>query len=169
MAEFLDAPSPDPAEHEGMTTTTPAGSSWRFARSTAPVMRALAGRRGFPLWAVVHHRGRRTGRDLAVPVAVMVTRDVFVIALPWGPRTNWVRNVLAAGTCVVRWNGSDHVVTAPVLLDAAAARPYYGRATWTIIQRVLRADAFLLLHRPRSTAGTEAEGATLTGSPRRGS
>jgi hypothetical protein len=132
-----------------MTTTTPSpsSSSWRFARSTAPVMRALAGRRGFPLWAVVHHRGRRSGRELAVPVAVMVSEDAFVIALPWGAGTNWVRNVLTAGTCVVRWNGSAYVVTAPELLDAAAARPYYGRVTWSIVRRVLHAEAFLLLHR----------------------
>jgi hypothetical protein len=47
-----------------MTTTSPTGPAWRMARLTAPMARVLAGRRGFPLWAVVRHRGRKTGRAL---------------------------------------------------------------------------------------------------------
>ncbi|MGZ4626293.1 MAG: hypothetical protein ACXV3S_08410 [Kineosporiaceae bacterium] len=130
------------------TTTPPSGTSWRFARGSVPFAKAVAGRRGFPLWAVVHHRGRRTGRELAVLVAVRGTRDAFVVALPWGPGTNWARNVRAAGSCVVTWKGADHVVTDPVVLDATAARPFYGRLTWAVVQRVFHAEAFLLLRRP---------------------
>ncbi|MEU4420818.1 hypothetical protein AB0F81_09335 [Actinoplanes sp. NPDC024001] len=85
--------------------TSPADTSWRFARATAPAVRILAGRRGIPVWAVVHHRGRVSGRDLRVPIAVVATPDHFVINLPWGPRTNWVRNVIAAGGCTIRWKG----------------------------------------------------------------
>jgi deazaflavin-dependent oxidoreductase (nitroreductase family) len=129
------------------TPVTPQGMSWRFARVTAPITRVLAGRRWFPGWAVVHHRGRKSGRALAVPIAVIARPDVFVVNLPWGAGTNWVRNVLAAGGCVVRWKGVDHAVTAPEVIDAAAARPYYGRMTWAIAQRLFPADAWLLLHR----------------------
>ena len=156
MGDLVEAPAPRPAQHGVMTTTTPppSGTSWRFARGSVPFAKALAGRRGIPLWAVVHHRGRRTGRELAVPVAVRVTRDAFVVALPWGPGTNWVRNVQAAGSCVVTWQGADHVVTDPVVFDAAAARPFYGRVTWAVVQRVFHAEAFLLLHRrPDGTPG----------------
>ena len=133
-----------------MTTTRPvppAGASWRLARLTAPTARTFAGRRFFPLWAVVHHRGRRTGRELAVPVALLVTPDAFVVTLPWGPGTNWVRNVLAAGGCRVRWKGVDHDVTAPEVIDRARARAYYGRAAWWVAERVIKADSFLLLRR----------------------
>lgn len=118
-----------------------------MAKVTAPMARSLAGRRFFPLWAVVHHRGRRSGRALAVPVAVRVTADVFVIALPWGPGTNWARNVLAAGGCVVRWKGTDQDVTAPELITATQARPYFGRFTWPVVARVLQADSFIRLNR----------------------
>jgi hypothetical protein len=127
--------------------TPPDGRSWRLARLTAPMARAFAGRRFFPLWAVVHHRGRTTGRELSVPVAVRVTREAFVVALPWGPGTNWARNVLAAGGCVVRWKGADHHVTQPQLLGPSQARPYYTRATWIVVERVFLAESFLLLHR----------------------
>lgn len=132
-----------------MTTThaPPAGSSWRLARVTAPMTRRFAGRRFFPLWAVVHHRGRRTGRELTVPVAVRVRPDRFVIALPWGPGTNWARNVLAADGCVVRWRGADHRVSRPALAGRPEARPYFGRFQWLLVERVFHADTFLILHR----------------------
>lgn len=119
--------------------TTPSDESSkppaRLVRLTSPLARQVAGRRWFPLWAVVHHRGRKSGQAYAVPVAVLVTPTTFVIGLPWGPRTNWAQNVLAAGGCTVRWRGLDHHVTRPelvgrdVALRAAAAwqRPIIGR------------------------------------------
>ena len=128
-------------------TTTPTSTSWRMARLTAPLTRALAGYRVFPLWAVVHHRGRKSGRDLSVPVAVRATADHFLIALPWGPGTNWARNVLAAEGCVVRWRGADHRTVRPELIGGAEARAYFGRFTWAVVQRVFGAEVFLLLSR----------------------
>jgi deazaflavin-dependent oxidoreductase (nitroreductase family) len=133
-----------------MTTThptPPVGGSWRLARLTAPMARAFAGRRFFPIWAVVHHRGRKTGRDLSVPVAVRANSDAFLIALPWGPGTNWARNVLAAGGCTIRWKGADYRVTGPEVLGQSQARPYFSRAMWFVVQRGIHAEAFLLLHR----------------------
>jgi deazaflavin-dependent oxidoreductase (nitroreductase family) len=137
------------AHDGGMTTTQarPEGRYWRFARVTAPTARRLAGRRFFPLWAVVHHRGRRTGRELSVPIAVRVSPDRFVVALPWGPDTNWARNVLAAGGCVVRWRGADHRVTRAELVGRPEARPYYGGLVWLVAEHVIHADTFLILHR----------------------
>ena len=131
-----------------MTTLAPPSSlSWKFARLTAPLTRVLAGRRYFPGWAVVHHRGRKTGRALTVPIALVATPEVFLVNLPWGAGTNWVRNVEAAGGCVVRWKGVDHAVDSPEILGEAAARPYYGRISWAIARRMFPADAWLLLHR----------------------
>jgi hypothetical protein len=130
-----------------MSTIPPKTRSWRVARATAPLARRLAGRHGFPLWAVVHHRGRVTGRELSVPVAVRATPEVFVIALPWGPGTNWVRNVLGAGGCVVRWKGRDHLVTRPAIADEDDVRPYYGPVTGLVARRVLKPGGYLVLHR----------------------
>jgi deazaflavin-dependent oxidoreductase (nitroreductase family) len=129
------------------SAAAPRNASWRFARATAPAVRVLAGRRWFPAWAVVHHRGRVSGRNLTVPVAVVATPDGFVINLPWGASTNWVRNVLAAGGCVLRWKGSDHRVHHPRIIDAAAARPYYPRLVWAIVRKLFPADSWLLLDR----------------------
>lgn len=58
-----------------------------------------------PGFAVLHHRGRRTGRRHAVPVNVFVHRDRYVIALTYGPGTDWLRNVRAAGRCTITSRG----------------------------------------------------------------
>jgi hypothetical protein len=84
-----------------------------LARVTAPLARPLAGRRFFPLWAVMHTRGRRSGRELAIPVVVRRTSVGFVIPLPFGDGTQWVRNVIAADGCSVRWAGEDHALVQP--------------------------------------------------------
>jgi hypothetical protein len=82
-----------------------------------------------------------------VPIAVTTTPDGFVINLPWGAGTNWVRNVIAAGGCTIRWKGADHHLTAPQIIDEATARPYYSRLAWNIARRLFPADAWLLLRR----------------------
>jgi deazaflavin-dependent oxidoreductase (nitroreductase family) len=125
----------------------PDNTSWRFARATAPVVRVLAGRRWLPIWGVVHHRGRVSGRELAVPVAITTAPGLFVINLPWGAHTNWVRNVLAAGHCTIRWRGADHKADEPRIIDAAAARPFYSRTAWAVAGRLFPADAWLVLKR----------------------
>ena len=56
----------------------------------------LAGHRLFPLWAVLRHRGRKSGTEYSIPVAVMPTDDAFLIGLPWGRGTDWARNTVAA-------------------------------------------------------------------------
>ena len=147
MTVFLDVPNGATEQDQAMTTSaaTPDNTSWRFARATAPAVRLLAGRRLFPAWAVVHHRGRKSGRDLTVPVALVTTPDGFIINLPWGAGTNWVRNVVAAGGCTIRWKGTDHTMTTPRIIDEASARPFYSRMTWAIARRLFPADAWLLL------------------------
>ena len=52
-----------------------------------------------PGFGVVHHVGRRSGRQYRTPVNVFRTPDGYVFALTYGSRAEWVRNVLAAGGC----------------------------------------------------------------------
>ncbi|MFD4959081.1 nitroreductase family deazaflavin-dependent oxidoreductase [Microbacterium sp. NPDC058389] len=100
-------------------------------RAFAPVANALAGRRWFPLWAVVHHRGRRSGTAYATPIAVVPTTDraTILIGLPWGAHTNWARNVVAAGGAVLTWRGDEVATTAPRIVEgaeaAALAKPFF--------------------------------------------
>ena len=102
----------------------------RAVRSMTRLTRPLAGRRFFPLWALLSHRGRRSGREYAVPVGVRMTVDEYFIALPFGERTQWVHNVVAAGGCTLRWRGEDIKMSDPTLVGpdrAAAAFPLAQR------------------------------------------
>jgi deazaflavin-dependent oxidoreductase (nitroreductase family) len=56
--------------------------------------------------AVVVHRGRRSGREYQTPVSLFTADDGrFIVALTYGPGTDWVKNVIAAGGCEVRTRG----------------------------------------------------------------
>jgi len=118
----------------------------RLVKLTSALARQLAGRRWFPLWAVVRHRGRRSGREYAIPVAVLVTPEAFVMGLPWGPGTNWAQNVLAAKGCTIRWKAVDYRVTDPQLVGTDVALTAAGRLERVVIRR-FGFPAFLQLKR----------------------
>ncbi|GAA5203392.1 nitroreductase family deazaflavin-dependent oxidoreductase [Microbacterium jejuense] len=100
-------------------------------RAFEPVAKALAGRRWFPLWAVVHHRGRKSGTAFETPIAIVPTTDpaTVLIGLPWGAHTNWARNVVAAGGAVLTWRGRDVTTTDARIVEcdeaAPLARPFF--------------------------------------------
>jgi deazaflavin-dependent oxidoreductase (nitroreductase family) len=99
----------------------------RLIRATNPLLRPLAGTRWFRLWGVIHHRGRKSGTPYATPVVVRSTGDGFVIPMPFGDRTNWAANIIAAGGGTIRWAGADHRVTDPRLVSEAEAAPAFDR------------------------------------------
>jgi deazaflavin-dependent oxidoreductase (nitroreductase family) len=86
-----------------------------------PVVMLLAGTRLLPLYGVISHRGRRSGKAFRTPVVVRPTADGFIVPMPWGEGTDWYRNVQAAGECVIRWRGRDYAMDRPEVLDAATA------------------------------------------------
>ena len=57
----------------------------------------VAGR--LPGFGIVLHRGRRSGHPYRTPINVLRGGDGYVAALTYGPDTDWVKNVLAAGGC----------------------------------------------------------------------
>ena len=59
-----------------------------------------------PNFAVVRHSGRRSGRAYRTPINAFRNGDRFVMALTYGPRTEWVQNVLASGGCALEWRGT---------------------------------------------------------------
>jgi hypothetical protein len=72
----------------------------RFGRVPNRLVRTFAGRRFSPV-AIVEHRGRRSGRRYRTPVLAFRAADGYFISLPYGAGRDWVRNVLAAGSCTL--------------------------------------------------------------------
>jgi deazaflavin-dependent oxidoreductase (nitroreductase family) len=82
-------------------------------------LRAVA--RGESNYAVVHHVGRRSGRAYQTPVEAYRTAQGTLILLPYGPVTDWCRNVLAAARCTVTVDGQDLALSAPEVVPANVA------------------------------------------------
>ena len=107
----------------------------------------VAGRRFVPLWASLRHRGRRSGREYVVPIAVIPTDTTFVIALAWGRGADWVRNVRAAGECTIRWRGVDYACTEPTFVDKEVAVAAARGLVRLGLRRVDVPGGFIQLHR----------------------
>jgi deazaflavin-dependent oxidoreductase (nitroreductase family) len=113
----------------------------RLVKVTSPFARRLAGHAWFPLWAVMHHVGRKSGAEYAIPVAIIPTRGstTFLVGLPWGETTNWAQNVLAAGGATVTWKGRDWAATNPRLVGPDVA---VGLAKAGPIKKVIGSGRF---------------------------
>jgi deazaflavin-dependent oxidoreductase (nitroreductase family) len=88
-----------------------------------PLVAKLAGRRHFPMAALVRHVGRRSGRLYVTPAGARLSGDTIVIPLTFGNRSDWSQNVRAAGGCAIRLRGRDYAATDPELLGVADAQP----------------------------------------------
>ena len=96
--------------------------------------------------AVVVHRGRRSGRRYRTPVVAFRLSDGYVISLPYGPDRDWVRNVLAAGSCTLERGGRRVELRGPRLLRGGEGRallPAPARAAL----RLVGVTGFLRLRR----------------------
>jgi deazaflavin-dependent oxidoreductase (nitroreductase family) len=93
--------------------------------------------------SVIRHEGRKTGKTFETPVVAIPTDDGFVIALPYGPESDWVKNVLAGGSATIVHDGSTYVVEKPEVVpmtDAADSFPVPNQRThrWFGVDECLR-------------------------------
>jgi deazaflavin-dependent oxidoreductase (nitroreductase family) len=70
--------------------------------ATNRVSRAFAG--WMPWFGIVRHIGRSSGKHYRTPINIFRRGDRYVVALTYGSDVQWLRNVLAAGACVVEMN-----------------------------------------------------------------
>ena len=108
----------------------------RVTRSLFPCLPGLG---------VVVHRGRSAGKTYRTPANVFPRPGGrFIVALTYGPDTDWVKNVLAAGGCELLTGGRQIEPTAPRLFRDET------RSEIRVVERsvlgLLRVDDFLELH-----------------------
>jgi deazaflavin-dependent oxidoreductase (nitroreductase family) len=131
----------------GMRTKSPAviDTVRRISRATKPFVLRTAGQPGAPA-SVVRHVGRISGREYETPVTAMATDDGFVIALPYGPRTDWLRNVQASGTATILDEGGTYAVDRPEVVPTIVAEPDLPPESLRML-RVFRVEECLRLRR----------------------
>ena len=82
-------------------------------RITGPFAHRLPG------FAIVHHKGRKSGTIRTTPVNLFRDGDQYVIALTYGRDSQWVKNVLAAGEFDVVTRGRRVHLTDPRIVKQA--------------------------------------------------
>jgi deazaflavin-dependent oxidoreductase (nitroreductase family) len=110
-------------------------------RVTNRITRRFAGR--VPGFAIVTHVGRHSGRTYRTPVNVFRDGTRYVFALTYGPDSDWVRNVVAAGGCEIETRGKSVALSEPRRFTDASRRAIPVPARW--ILGLIHVDEFLAL------------------------
>jgi deazaflavin-dependent oxidoreductase (nitroreductase family) len=104
-----------------------------------------------PGFGLLEHTGRKTQRRYRTPVNVFPRGGRYVIGLTYGPRTDWVRNILASGACTLETRGHRVPLTRPRLYHDAQLRVI--PAPFRPLLRLLRIYDFLELQEADAARG----------------
>jgi len=74
-----------------------------------------------PGMAVIHHVGRKSGRDYRTPVMAYRSARGFVVPMTYGRDVDWGRNILTAGGCTLICCGRRYTLVTPRIVDGDTA------------------------------------------------
>jgi len=78
-------------------------------------------------YGLLRHIGRSSGKAFETPLGIERTEDGFVIAIVYGERTHWVKNVLAAGCAEIVLEGETYPVDRPQVVPIEEANAYISK------------------------------------------
>ena len=67
-------------------------------------------------YPVVTHIGRTSGRSYETPLDAYPTETGYVLVARYGPKSDWIRNIMAAETATLRIDGVEHTLDMPRLV-----------------------------------------------------
>ena len=111
-------------------------------RVTNPILGVVA--RRVPPFAILRHRGRVSGKVYETPIMVFRRDGVAVIALTYGSGADWVRNVIAAGSCELVVRGAATAWIAPTVVHTSEVTDRLPLVVRFAL-RLVRSDEFLWL------------------------
>jgi deazaflavin-dependent oxidoreductase (nitroreductase family) len=97
-----------------------------------PLVRPLS--KWMPGFAVIKHRGRTSGKEFETIVTAYRKDELLAIGLMHG-KTNWVKNVLAAGEADIHVGRKDLHLVNPRVLPAGTVDPKLPRLVARLAQR----------------------------------
>ena len=74
-------------------------------------------------FSLICHTGRKSGKAYRTPVDAAYLGGHVLITLPYGRRSDWLRNVLAKGGCEIMHQNQTFTASDPAILDVDEARP----------------------------------------------
>lgn len=116
----------------------------RGGRATKRFVLPTAGEPGAQI-SVVRHVGRSSGQEYETPVQVVAVDDGFAIALPYGPNTDWLKNVVAAGSATLVHDGAVRPIDRPEIVSIDAVNHHFP-ATDQRLHRWFRVEQCLIVH-----------------------
>ncbi len=72
-------------------------------------------------YPAVTHVGRTSGKSYQTPLDAYQTKTGYVLVARYGPKSDWVRNILAAQTATLRIGGEEHGLDSPRLVSQEEA------------------------------------------------
>lgn len=93
-------------------------------------------------FAILRHVGRRSGKPFETPIMVARLGEDFVLALTYGPKVDWYRNLQANGKGTLIWHGKAYPIEAVEPLERSVGlrtHPLHER----VILRILNVRQFL--------------------------
>jgi deazaflavin-dependent oxidoreductase (nitroreductase family) len=79
--------------------------------------------KGLPGFAILTHRGRKTGRTYSTPINVFRRGDDYFFFLTYGSDVQWVKNVLANGSCSIETRGRIVELVEPLSASSSGGSP----------------------------------------------
>jgi len=117
-----------------------------------PVTSTFAGR--IPPFSMLDHVGRKSHMNYRTPIMAFRSGNDFIIALTYGPGTDWVRNVIAADGCSIEYRRHRIELTDPTLIQSdPATLPF----PWLVrkILHIMQVNHFLSLTRAQPLSASE--------------
>jgi hypothetical protein len=105
--------------------------------------------------SVIRHRGRLSGRAYETPIVPFATDDGFLVSLPYGPDTDWVKNVLAHGSAELVTDGRTYTVDRPEVIATDLTKDQFPRSEQRT-HRLLRIDRCLRLRNAPFSSGASS-------------
>ena len=102
----------------------------------------------------LEHVGRRSGTRRLTPLHPVATETGFRFVVPLGERSEWAKNVLAAGHCRMLLHDTVYELDEPVLLEAGETGELPAPVAWVLDRLGVQ---YLLLRRFAEAPGTLVE------------
>lgn len=73
-------------------------------------------------YSLICHTGRKSGQAYRTPVDATYLGDFVIITLPYGLRSDWLKNTLASGGCEIIHKHQTFAASNPEILPEAEAK-----------------------------------------------
>ena len=85
-------------------------------RFTNKILIHISGKK-FGHFAILSHIGRKSGELYQIPIIAEPITNGFVIALTYGKEVDWYKNVMAKGSCSLKWKNKEYSLINPEFID----------------------------------------------------